>query len=129
MSWDIYIMNFPSSVKRISDIPDDFEPVPLGERADLIRQIRNVLPDADFFHPEWGDFVRDGCSIEFNMGFETVCSSIMLHVRGGGDPASLIAALLDRMKLRAIDCQTGEFFDFEQAKTSFGSWQLYRDHK
>jgi len=127
VSWDIYIMNFPLSVKKVADIPDDLTRTPLGSRDDLIKQIQEALPGADFSDPTWGDFVQDGCSIEFNMGSDSICDSIMLHVREGGEPATIIAAVLDRLKLRAIDCQTGEFFDVEPAKASFNSWQQYRD--
>ena len=120
-------MNFPATVEKVADIPDDFKPVPLGKRADLITQIFDVIPTADFSKPDWGIFDGDGYSVEFQMGSEETCKSITLLVRGGGSPTPLIAALLDRLKLRGIDCQTGEFFDVEAARASFGSWQRYRD--
>ncbi len=127
MSWDIYIMRFPASALRVAEIPEDFQPVPLGKRADVIAQIREVVPTADFSNPEWGVFEGDGFSIEFQMGEEEVCQSVTLLVRGGGSPTPLIGALLDRLKVRGIDCQTSEFFDIEAARASFGSWQRYRD--
>ena len=120
-------MKFPATAQRVADIPEDFQPAPLGARADLIMQIREVLPEADFSNPEWGVFEGDGFSIEFQMGDEDFCQSIMLLVRGGGTPAPLIGALLDRLKVRGIDCQRSEFFDVEAARASFGSWQRYRD--
>jgi hypothetical protein len=51
----------------------------------------------------------------------------MLHVRGGGAVVEAIEQLLGRLQLRAIDCQTGEFFSVEAAEESFGEWQRYRD--
>lgn len=120
-------MNFPATAQRVADIPEDFQPAPLGVRVDLITQIREVLPKADFSNPEWGVFEGDGFSIEFQMGDEDICQSVMLLVRGGGSPAPLIGALLDRLQVRGIDCQTSEFFDVEAARASFGSWQRYRD--
>jgi hypothetical protein len=127
MSWDIYIMNFPATAQRVADIPDDFQPKPLGKRADLIAQIRGVIPSADFSKPDWGVFEGEGFSIEFQMGDKEICQSVTLLVRGGGSPAPLIGALLDRLKVRGIDCQTSEFFHIEAARASFGSWQQYRD--
>lgn len=120
-------MNFPETVERVADMPDDFEPIPLGNRADLIAQIREVAPNANFSNPEWGVFEGDGYSIELLMGSEEVCKSIWLMARGGGNPTPFVGALLDRLKLRAIDCQTSEFFDLEAARASFGAWQRYRD--
>jgi hypothetical protein len=125
MSWDIYIQDFPSTVEKAEKIPDDFQPNSLGKRADLIAQILDVVPSANFSNPEWGVFDGDGYSIEFSMGSSDTCASITLIVRGGGNPTPLIAALLDRTKLRGIDCQTSEFFDVEAARASFGSWQRY----
>ncbi len=120
-------MNFSATAQRVADIPEDFQPAPLGTRADLITRICDVVPSADFSNPEWGVFEGDEFSIEFQMGDEEICQSVMLLVRGGGSPAPLIGALLDRLKLRGIDCQTSEFFDIEAARASFGSWQRYRD--
>ena len=127
MSWDIYIMNFPATAQRVADIPKDFNPAALGKREDLIAQIREVVPQADFSQPNWGVFDGEGFSIEFSMGAEEICKSMTWLVRGGGNPTPLVGALLDRLKLRGIDCQTSEFFDVEAARVSFGSWQRYRD--
>ena len=127
MSWDIYIQDFPATAKVVADIPDDFQPRSLGPRAHLIAQIRDVVPSVDFSKANWGVFEGDGFSIEFQMGDEDVCSGITLMVRGGGSPTPLVAALLDRLQLRGIDCQSSEFFDVEAARASFGSWQRYRD--
>ena len=127
MSWDIYIQDFPATAKTVAEIPDDYQPSSAGSRADLISKIQEVVPSADFSNPDWGVFEGDGFSIEFQMGDAEHCRSITFLVRGGGSPAPLVAALLDRLQLRGIDCQTGEFFDVEAARASFGSWQRYRD--
>lgn len=36
MSWDISILDLPSDAVSVADIPDDFEPQPLGKRVDFI---------------------------------------------------------------------------------------------
>ncbi|GAB4010896.1 hypothetical protein [Nocardioides ultimimeridianus] len=54
MSWDISVMDLPSDVASVADMPDDFEPQPLGSRADLITAIREVAPSADFSDPSRG---------------------------------------------------------------------------
>lgn len=127
MSWDIYIQDFPAEAKTVAEIPDDFQPCSVGPRTDLISRIREIVPRADFTNPDWGVFEGDGFSIEFQMGEAEHCRSMTLLVRGGGNPAPLVAALLDRLQLRGIDCQTGEFFDLEAARASYDSWQRYRD--
>ena len=93
----------------------------------MIARIHAVLPDVDFSDPTWGMFERPGFSIEFNMGAEEICDGFMLHVRGGGSAMETVARLREGLQLRGFDCQTGEFFSIEAARSSFGQWQAYRD--
>jgi hypothetical protein len=127
VSWDISIMDLPSDAASVADIPDTFEPLPLGTRADLIDSIREVAPTADFSDPSWGELATPDFVIEFNMGSEEVVDSMMLHVRGGGSAVALIDALLTRLGRRAIDCSEGEFFSAPASGKSFRTWQAYRD--
>ena len=127
MSWDISIMDVPSDAASVADIPDDFEPQPLGGRVDLIDAIREVAPTADFSDPSWGELVTPDFVIEFNMGREELVDSIMLHVRGGGPVVDFIDALLTRLGRRAIDCSEGEFFSRATSGESLRAWQQYRD--
>lgn len=127
VSWDISIMDLPSDAASVADIPDDFQPQPLGDRAELIAAIREVAPSADFTDPAWGELVTPDFVIEFNMGSEEVVDSMMLHVRGGGRAVDFIDALLTRLGHRAIDCSEGEFFTSAASAESFRSWQDYRD--
>ena len=127
MSWDIHVSDLPD-VKSVEDIPDDFRPVTLGSRAALIEKICEVFPVADFNDPSWGIIDGDGWSIEVNIGRDAECNGIMLHVRGNDGAVPAVTALLDRIDLRALDLQSGNFFDPGLAAQSFGSWRAYRDH-
>ncbi|MBU2693953.1 hypothetical protein [Pimelobacter sp. 30-1] len=127
MSWDISIMDLPTDASSVADIPDDFQPQPLGDRSELIAAVRDVAPSADFSDPSWGELATPDFVIEFNMGSEEVVDSMMLHVRGGGLVVDFIDALLTRLGRRAIDCSAGEFFTSEASGTSFRAWQAYRD--
>jgi hypothetical protein len=127
MSWDIFIQDLPD-VARVEDIPNDFEPAPLGERAAIVERIRQAVPDVDFSNPEWGVVEGQGWSMEFNIGGEDPCKSIMLIVRGAGEEApELVGRIIHSVGARGLDSQTGEFFDVEKAKTSFAEWQAYRN--
>ena len=127
MSWDISIMDLPSDAASVSEIADDFEPEPLGARAELIEAMREVAPTSDFSDPSWGELVTSEFVIEFNMGRDEIVDSIMLHVRGGGTAVAFISALLERIGRRAIDCSEGDFFEASTANDSFRTWQAYRD--
>jgi hypothetical protein len=127
MSWDISIQNLPAEVQSIDEIPGNYQPAPLGAQSDLIARIQQVLPEVDFSDPTWGILDQPNFSIEFNMGSSDICDGFMLHVRGGGGAVPTIARLLDHLKLRAIDCQTGDFFSSGAAEDSFSQWQSFRD--
>jgi hypothetical protein len=127
VSWDISIVDLPSDAASIADIPDEFQPEPLGSRVDLIAAIREVAPTADFSDPSWGELATPDFVIEFNMGSEEVVDSMMLHARGGGSAVAFIDALLTRLGRRAIDCSVGEFFSAPASGESFRAWQAYRD--
>lgn len=127
MSWDILIQDLPQTARSVDDISPDFVPQPLGSRAELTKRIRSVVPSVDFSRPEWGVLEADTFSIEFNIGAAEVCDSIMLHVRGSGSVTSTLVRLLSALNLRAIDCQTGDFFQPEESDASFQAWSEYRN--
>ena len=127
MSWDLFAQDFPK-VASVDQIPDDFRPSPVGARDALIAKVKAVFLDSDFSDPSWGLLERDGWSIEINLGEDAICEDFALHVRGGG-PGAIhgVGVILDATGSRAIDAQTGEFFDVEAAEASFERWQEYRD--
>lgn len=120
-------MDLPRDAAAVAEIPDDFDPQPLGNRVDLIEAIREVAPTADFSDPSWGELATPDFVIEFNMGREEVVDSMMLHVRGGGPVVDFIDTLLTHLGRRAIDCSEGEFFSPATSGESLRAWQQYRD--
>ena len=127
MSWDVFVQDLPSSAARVADIPDDFRPQPLGNRASIIDSIRAEFPEADFRDPAWGNFEAESFSIEFNLGEDELVQSFAMHVRGSIAAVDAVAAILDRLGFRAIDSSSGEFFSLERAKESLAQWSKYRD--
>jgi hypothetical protein len=126
MSWDIIAQDFPD-VQSVDDIADDFEPKPIGLRSEIIAKITKAFPSANFSDPSWGLIEFEDGSIEVNIGEQEECDSFMLHVRGGDSAFLAIASILNAVGVRAIDCQTSEFFDASASQSSFSNWQEYRD--
>jgi hypothetical protein len=48
MSWDIFVQDIPPLARSVKEIPDDFDPRPIGKWLDLVARIREVVPNADF---------------------------------------------------------------------------------
>lgn len=128
MSWDIFVQDLPRDAKTTADIPDDFKSASLGPRAGIIKRILEVVPTADFSDPAWGVVAGKDWSIEVNLGNDERCDGFAFHVRGGDEAVGAVAAMLDRLGLRALDSQTGEFFaPGPTALASFSKWRQYRD--
>lgn len=128
MSWDIIAMDFPENARTVEEIPHDFQPKGLGPRSELIARIKQVVPDATFNDHAWGLIEGPDWSIELCAGESDPCSSLAFHVRGGDQAIGTVAAVLDHLKLRAVDCQSSEFFALgERSLESFHEWRRYRD--
>ena len=128
MSWDIFVQDIPVGAQTVDDVPDDFKPRPLGSRAEVLRRIREVVPNADFTDPSWGTFEGPGFSVEFNIGGADEVESFVMHVRGSDGAAGFVADLLIRCGWRAFDTATGTgIFDPTTALESLQSWMAYRE--
>lgn len=127
MSWDVDLLDAPD-VDCANDIAADSDIRPI-KRSTVIEAVSGLFPgSADFSDPFWGRVDGDGWSIEVNVGDDEMCSSIMLHVRGAGDPVPAILQIAGALQLRALDCSTGDFLDAEAPENaSFERWQAYRD--
>lgn len=126
MSWDVLLIK--EKFKKIEDIPQDFEPAILGDRDTIISQLKSAIPELDYTDKSWGILQTPEYSIEFNTGNKEDVGSIMLHVRGGGDPLPLIKLVCDTCDLAAIDCSEGEFINLDDLSSeSWEKFQQYRD--
>ncbi|WP_339787902.1 MAG: hypothetical protein ACMVP2_08260 [Imperialibacter sp.] len=126
MSWDLFVQDW-GTAKTLEEIPDDFQPQPIGLRSSIIRQIQTFEPAANFDDPSWGTIENDQFSIEFNMGKEEELGSFVLHVRGDELAIPCIGNILKHLGLRAADGSNGEFFDNETATEKMQAWMEFRD--
>jgi hypothetical protein len=128
MSWDIFVQNIPKDARGVGDIPDDFEPGPLGSRSEVVRRILEVAPSANASDPTWVTIDGPDFSIECNIGDDEEVSSFALHIRGGKAAAGLVSDLLSRNGWRALDptAESG-IFDPASAADSLRMWRAYRD--
>ena len=126
MSWDVLILAVPPGIRSVADLPDGFDPS-LGPLPDVHRVIENLFPTINLRDPAWGVLVGDTYSLEFNIGKEDPCRSIMLHVRGDESAIGPIRTLCDRTGWRALDMSAGELLDLEtDPAKSLRSWGAYR---
>jgi hypothetical protein len=123
MSWDAMLYSKdPGPVSR------DMKTPPLGDAQFVREQISKSLPGVNWSDPAWGVLDGNGWSIEFNHQESGSTDSVMLHVRGGGDPISSIVKLCKETGWVAFDLQTGTLVDLTSpSDKSWKEFQGYRD--
>jgi hypothetical protein len=129
VSWDIFVQDLPPESRSVSEIPDDFQPKPIGERRYVIATIERLFPEADFTDPGWGRIDSASYSIEVNLGESETLSSFAFHIRGNDEAAYVVAEILEALRLRAIDpgSETGIFELGPSSVESFRRWREYRN--
>ena len=111
----------------MEDIPEDFAPRPIGERADILAGILRAAPSADFRDPTWGHITGPGFSIELNIGPEDVLDSFAFHIRGGQEALFVVADILSELRLRAIAPGTESgFFEPAELGEAYLRWRDFR---
>jgi hypothetical protein len=129
MSWNIFVQDIPPSAKSVSEVPDDFEPQPLGSRADIIARIREVVPNVDFTACSWGKLDGPDFSIEVSLGNLERIDSFAFHIRGGDLAAIVVASILRHLGYRALDpsSPSGIFELDGDSAAGLQRWRRYRD--
>lgn len=128
MSWDVMIFKYAGAPpKDVEDASNNQKSEPLGEAGDVRDSISKHLPGVDWSDPAWGVYEGNGFSIEFNTGAEGPIDSIMLHVRGGGDPIASMLQFAVPNQWSLLDCSTGEFID--PANPSQEGWEGFQEYR
>src|SRR5258705_12355997 len=121
-------MDLPRGIGSVADIPDDFKPSTIAPRSVIVEAIAAAAPGVDFSDPAWGFIEADEYSIEVNIREADPVDSFAFHVRGGDAAVAVIADILRRLDLRAVDPQSDSgLFDRATAADSLGRWRTFRD--
>lgn len=123
MSWDVVLL------KEKFDLEDcqGYVPPSLGSRDEVIALLTELFPKFNANDKSWGVLLEDDFSIEFNIGRKETVDSIMLHIRGGGDPVAIVKGIMKALNWQALDVQTTEFIDIDTESDSWGKFQQFRD--
>lgn len=129
MSYDVFVQDLPPEARSADEIPDDFVPGPIGTRTQVLAAIQEVAPAADASRPDWILIDGPDFALEVALGEEEELTEFAFHARGGADALAVIAAILTRLGLRALDPQAegGLFAPGPDAAAAFARWRAYRD--
>ena len=125
MSWDVFIQHRPSSAMRVADIPEDFQPLPLGSRRDVLEAIADAFPMVRATDSTWMVVDEPSFAVEISISGDDPIESITLHIRGDAAVIPHVTRLINHLGARAIDSWTGEFFDPDTAVESVQRWKAY----
>ncbi|MGK5627946.1 hypothetical protein [Streptomyces sp. URMC 123] len=108
MSWDVLLLRLPHDFTSVQQIPNDYNPAPIGSQHDVVAAITQAVPDCDLSDPTWGELLGPTWSMELHIGSEDPVDSIMLHIRGSGDDAlTSVFRLAGALSCEAFDCAEG----------------------
>jgi hypothetical protein len=127
MSWDIFVSNFPADAKTVNDVPEDFVGKPIGTRHEIITKIREIVPGAIFPDKSWGQIEGPGVNVEVRLGDHEIVRDFAFHIRGAEASAACVAEILRHLNLRAVDSESGEFFDLDRTNDGVQEWKAYRE--
>src|SRR5262249_1698501 len=129
MSFDIFVQDIPAEAQSADEIPEDFEPKPIGSRDAVLAAIRRVAPEVNFASPEWGTYDGDGCSLEVGLGLDDPMNGFAFHLRGNEEGLFLVADILNELGVRAFAPGTESgLFEVDRASEAFLRWRQYRHH-
>jgi hypothetical protein len=129
MSWDIFVQDLPGGISSVAEIPDNFEPGPIGQRSEIIAKLSALYPECNFTDPSWGTLELPGCWIEFNLGPADNFRSFAMHVRGDERAPAVVGRIIAELGLPALDpCSASGLFETDPVLQleSFTSWRNYR---
>jgi hypothetical protein len=129
MSWDIFVQDLPAGISSVADIPDCFEPEPIGQRSEIITKLSELYPECNFADPSWGTLELPGCSIEFNLGPDDILDGFAMHVRGDERSPVVVGHIIVGLGVRALDpASASGLFETDPilGSESFARWKNYR---
>jgi hypothetical protein len=110
MSWDAVLLRIRGKLRPVEDV-DEADYLSLGKRKDVLAAIKSAFPAAKRSGSTRLLYLDGDLSIDFTpIGGDTV-DSVLLEVRGEGDPITPLVDLAGRNGWVLLDASTSEFID------------------
>ena len=114
---------------RVEELPEDWVGIPLGPCESVRSKLSSAVPQIDWSDPTWGQLDERDYSIEFNIGEDEPCESVMLHIRGSDAGNFLHGILRDISQNTGWYIMVGEewFHQSTDPMKGFGEFTAFRD--
>jgi hypothetical protein len=110
MSWDAVLLRVKGGVRPMEEI-EDGDYLPLGSRGDVVAAIRAAFPAGKWEAGSQLLFTDGDLSIEFAPSGKGEVDSVVVEVRGEGDPITPLMELASRNGWVVLDASTSELID------------------
>ena len=127
MSWDVSVFKFVGETPKSMDDFSKENFRPLGGAQMVRAMISKCLPEVDWSDLSWGMYEKDFVSFEFNVGSDETIDSIMVHVRGGGDPIRKLLDFATPCGWVLLDCSTGELISEDNPNQD--GWEGFKEYR
>lgn len=105
----------------------DEKPAPMGNAEEVRARLSKSLPKIDWSDPQFGVLQGPDWNMEFNHEAEGITDSVMLHVRGGGNPIPFVVKVCKENGWVAFDTTSGELIDLNSPNAK--SWKQFREFR
>jgi hypothetical protein len=126
---ELRIQHLPARLAAADQIPADFEPRPIGPRAEVVAAILRVWPDADVGDP--ARFLIEGpkCTVELELGPEDPCTGLTVRLDDGRSGPFIVHDLLTELGQQALDpsASNGLFALPEDSLEGLAEWRKHRE--
>ena len=108
MTWDVYAVRAPMSVRALEDLPAGFRPAPIGSAEEIITAVREAVPWIDTTDPAWLRLAGDDHDVEIPLGKAHQVRDVTFYVNGGAGSVGVILQVCRQLGVTAFDTESGE---------------------
>lgn len=113
MSWAVYAMRGPGGVRRLDDIPVDYEPPSVGSSTDVVAAVRELVPDVDTSKPSWLALRSADFDVEMTIGKGVEVRDITFYLNDGPRSIPIVMEISRKLGVTPYDTESGDFLTEE----------------
>ena len=113
MSWAVYAVRGPGGVRRLDDMPMDYEPPSVGTATDVVAAVREVVPDVDTSKPSWLALRSPDYDVEMTIGKGVEVRDITFYLNDGPRSIPIVMDISRKLGVTPYDTESGDFLTEE----------------
>jgi len=109
VTWDIYALRGPGGARTVEQIPEGWQPPPVGTHEEVLDRLRETVPQADLSDPTWVRIRGESWLVEAALGKAPQVHDVSFYVTGDGpEPVEAVLKVTRALRITAYDTETGE---------------------